>query len=121
MTAKNQRSTKKSEVDFSVDLAMFDEIPTRFDFTPHEPTTPAPQTNCHMNRPRGHRAGVLFVDGWCGFRGVPFGFAHPILLAALSRPATYFVAAFLLIFKTQWCENQFKLITLRAIHSQDST
>lgn len=56
-----------------------------------------------------------------GFGGVPFGFAQPILLAALSRPVAYFVAAFLLIFKTQWCENQFKLITPRAIHSQDST
>lgn len=52
-----------------------------------------------------------------GFGGVPFGRTHPILLAALSRRVAYFVAAFLLIFKTQWCENQLKLITSRAIQS----
>ena len=52
-----------------------------------------------------------------GFGGVPFGWVQSILLAALTRPVAYFAAAFLLIFKTEWCENQFKLITSRGIPS----
>lgn len=49
--------------------------------------------------------------------GVSIGLPHHIQIAVLTRPLAYFVAAFLLIFKTQWCENQFKIITSRAIQS----
>jgi len=49
--------------------------------------------------------------------GVPIGLPHYIQIAVLTRPLAYFVAAFLLIFKSEWCENQLKLITSRAIQS----